>query len=141
MNLHRLLGRRAEEGKPVEVVVELSGDLIRVTDNGEGMSRKELQNFFMMHGENIQRARGKRVRGRFGTGKCAAFGIANLFRVDTVKNKKRNVVELSRSSIEAAKSGSGGKGFMSSQRSKQSHPRIKVVLLRERTLLLSPRVI
>jgi hypothetical protein len=95
----------AEEGKSVEVVAELSGDLIRVSDNAAGMSRKELQNFFMMHGENIQRSRGKRVRGRFGTGKCAAFGIANILRVDTVKNMKRNVVELRRSDIEAAKSG------------------------------------
>lgn len=95
----------AEEGKPVEVVVELSSDLMKVSDNAGGMSRKELQNFFMMHGENLQRSRGKRVRGRFGTGKCAAFGIANVLRVDTVKNKKNNALELSRSDIEAAKSG------------------------------------
>lgn len=95
----------AEEGRPVEVVVELSGGLLKISDNAAGMTRQELRNFFMMHGENIQRSRGKRVRGRFGTGKCAAFGIANVLRVDTVKNRKRNALELSRSDIEAAKSG------------------------------------
>jgi Histidine kinase-, DNA gyrase B-, and HSP90-like ATPase len=95
----------ADEGKAVGVVVELSGQLLRVTDNASGMTRKELQNFFLMHGENIQRARGKRVRGRFGTGKCAAFGIANVLRIDTVKNAKHNVVQLSRVDIEAARSG------------------------------------
>lgn len=95
----------ADEGKPIEVVVELSPDLLKISDNAAGMSRNELKNFFTMHGENIQRSRGKRVRGRFGTGKCAAFGIANVFRVDTVKNKKRNVLELSRHEIELAKSG------------------------------------
>jgi Histidine kinase-, DNA gyrase B-, and HSP90-like ATPase len=95
----------AEESRPAEVVVEISGDLLRITDNGAGMSRKDLQNFFKMHGENVQRARGKRVRGRFGTGKCAAFGIANVLRVDSVKNGKRNVIELSRSDIESASTG------------------------------------
>ena len=70
----------AEEGRPVEVVVELSGGLLKISDNAAGMTRQELRNFFMMHGENIQRSRGKRVRGRFGTGKCAAFGIAKIGR-------------------------------------------------------------
>lgn len=95
----------AEEGRPIEVFVELSNTLLRVSDNGSGMSRTGLRNFFTMHGENIQRSRGKRVRGRFGTGKCAAFGIADMLRVDTVKDGKRNAVELSRGDIEAAKSG------------------------------------
>ena len=63
----------AEEGRPAQVAVELSSNLLRISDNGSGMSRKELQNFFMMHGENVQRSRGKRVRGRFGTGKCEVY--------------------------------------------------------------------
>ena len=95
----------ADQEKAVGVVVELSGQLLRVSDSASGMTRKELQNFFMMHGENIQRTRGKRVRGRFGTGKCAAFGVANVLRIDTVKNGRHNVVELSRADIEAARSG------------------------------------
>lgn len=80
----------AEEGRAIEVVVELSEQGLRIADNGSGMSRVELQNFFMMHGQNLQRARGKRVRGQFGTGKSAAFGIANSLQLDTVQNGKRD---------------------------------------------------
>lgn len=81
------------------------GSTIRVADDGAGMSRKDLQNYFQMHGENRQRKKGKRVRGLFGTGKCAAFGIANCLRIDSTKSGMRNVVELKRSDIQAAKSG------------------------------------
>ncbi len=95
----------AKEGQTVNVVVDVLSSSIRIADDATGMTRKDLQNFFQMHGENRQRLRGKRVRGRFGTGKCAAFGIANCLRIDTTKLGKRNVVELRRTDILAAKSG------------------------------------
>lgn len=95
----------APEGRPVNVAVEVLSSRIRIADDGMGMSRDDLQSFFQMHGENRQRARGKRVRGRFGTGKCAAFGIANVLQIDTAKDGRRNVVELKRSDIQAAKNG------------------------------------
>jgi hypothetical protein len=95
----------SKDGQPVNVVVDIISSTIRIADDGSGMSRKDLQNFFQMHGENRQRKKGKRVRGLFGTGKCAAFGIANCLRIDSTKNGKRNVVELMRSEIQAAKSG------------------------------------
>ncbi len=58
-----------------------------------------------MHGENVQKKRGKKVRGRFGTGKSAAFGLANYLMIDTTQSKLRNVVELSREKINKAKNG------------------------------------
>jgi hypothetical protein len=58
-----------------------------------------------MHGENLERLAGRVGRGKFGTGKSAAFGIANTLRVDTVHNSRRNVVSLTREMIES----SGGK--------------------------------
>jgi len=73
----------SKEGQLVNVAVEIYGSVMKIADDGMGMSRKDLQNFFQMHGENRQRMRGKRVRGRFGTGKSAAFGIANCLRIDT----------------------------------------------------------
>jgi hypothetical protein len=94
-----------KEGQAVNVAVEIYGSSMKIADDGIGMSRKDLQNFFQMHGENRQRMRGKRVRGRFGTGKSAAFGVANCLRIDTTRDGKRNLVELRRSDIEAAKSG------------------------------------
>lgn len=87
------------------IAVELTSHEVSISDNGRGMSRSELSNFFQMHGENILRKQGRRVRGRFGTGKCAAFGLANSFRIDTVQAGLRNVVELNRKDIEQAQGG------------------------------------
>jgi hypothetical protein len=94
------------EGVPVEVTVELNGGgVLRVSDNGEGMSRQELTHFFTMHGENFRRREGKRVRGMFGTGKSAAFGIAKTLRIETRKGGLRNAVELTEEAIRAARDG------------------------------------
>lgn len=86
----------------VQVDVEPKQRQIRITDNGRGMSAADLQGFFTMHGENIDRKRGRPGRGKFGTGKSAAFGIARTLRVDTVRNGKRNVVELDRKQIDSS---------------------------------------
>jgi DNA topoisomerase VI subunit B len=48
---------------------------IIIRDNGRGMDLVGLSNFFTMHGENIDRKQGIQGRGKFGTGKSAAFGI------------------------------------------------------------------
>jgi len=87
------------------VIVDITSNYVTVSDNGVGMSREELNNFFRMHGENIRRKKGKKVRGRFGTGKSAAFGLANKLRIDTTKDGLRNVVELTRQDIEQAEDG------------------------------------
>jgi hypothetical protein len=64
------------------------------------MDMQGLQNFFVMHGENIDRREGRPGRGRFGTGKSAAFGIASLLRITTVCRGKRSRVELGRTDVE-----------------------------------------
>jgi Histidine kinase-, DNA gyrase B-, and HSP90-like ATPase len=99
------LDNAKEGGQPVNVGVVVLGSVIQIADDASGMSRKDLQNFFQMHAENRQRLRGKRVRGRFGTGKCAAFGIANCLRIDSSRKGKRNIVELRRSNILSARDG------------------------------------
>ncbi len=95
----------AQDGIPAAIAVEITSHEIRISDNSRGMSRKELGGFFQMHGENIHRKKGKRVRGRFGTGKCAAFGLANSLQIDTTQDGLRNVVELNRKDIEQAQNG------------------------------------
>lgn len=95
----------SKEDAPVYVNVHIDSHEVTVADNGCGMTREGLNSFFQMHGENVLRKRGKRVRGRFGTGKCAAFGLADYLRIDTVQDGLRNVVELRRRDIEAAQSG------------------------------------
>jgi len=91
--------------KPVNVEAKISKERIVVSDDGYGMSREGLRNFFQMHAENIQRRKGKSVRGRYGTGKCAAFGIADVLRVETSQDNVLNVVELSRRDINLSESG------------------------------------
>jgi DNA topoisomerase VI subunit B len=78
---------------------------IVIADNGSGMTLKDLEHFFQMHGENLERRAGRPGRGKFGTGKSAAFGIANTLRVDTIRSGKRNVVELTRDMINASDGG------------------------------------
>lgn len=72
---------------------------VEIKDNASGMSKDELRNFFKMHAENVARKKGRKVRGMYGTGKCAAFGIADCLTVDTVKNGRRNVVRLTRKDL------------------------------------------
>ncbi len=89
----------------VAVDIRREDGVLIIADNGNGMSREDLERFFTMHGENIQRSRGKRVRGRFGTGKSAAFGIAKSLLIDTRRNGKRNIVSLHLEDIKKATSG------------------------------------
>lgn len=91
----------ADELPLVRVSIDQSANKITIVDNGRGMSFDDLHQFFQMHGENLDRASGKPGRGFFGTGKSAAFGIANKLRVTTVKGGKRSTVELTRSAIES----------------------------------------
>lgn len=95
----------AEPGTAVHCEVVINEQEIIISDNGSGMTYTELSNFFQMHGENIQRKRGRTVRGKFGTGKSAAFGIANILQIETTKDGKSNVVELHRGDVEAAQDG------------------------------------
>jgi hypothetical protein len=88
----------------VRVTLDSKKKRITVADNGRGMNWTGLKNFFVMHGENVDRAEGRPGRGRFGTGKSAAFGIANILRITTVRNRRRSKVELTRSDIEELKS-------------------------------------
>lgn len=73
---------------------------IEIIDNGRGMSIQDLEGFFTMHGENIDRMRGRPGRGKFGTGKSAAFGIAGQLNIETVQNGFKNCVELTRDMID-----------------------------------------
>ena len=89
----------------VRVRVEQKKKRISIQDNGSGMLWTDLENFFVMHGENQERRKGRPGRGRFGTGKSAAFGIADLLKVTSVRNGKRSSVSISRTDIEKMNDG------------------------------------
>lgn len=83
----------------VQVSIDASEKRIRVSDNGRGMSIDDLRHFFTMHGENLERLAGRPGRGKFGTGKSAAFGIGNRLTIETIRDGQRNAVELDRETI------------------------------------------
>jgi hypothetical protein len=84
----------------VQVLVRTRATEIEISDNGSGMTASDLEQFFKMHGENIDRLRGRPGRGKFGTGKSAAFGIGQSLTVDARRNGTRNVVRLTRQAID-----------------------------------------
>jgi hypothetical protein len=90
----------------VSVKLDSKNRRITINDNGRGMDWDGLQNFFLMHGENLDRKGGRPGRGRFGTGKSAAFGIGDVLRVTSVRNGRQSAVQLTRQELEAASSGS-----------------------------------
>lgn len=89
----------------VRVRLDSKAKRITIEDNGRGMDWQGLENFFVMHGENIDRKAGRPGRGRFGTGKSAAFGIGDALRLTTVHNSKRSKVELTRADLDGLKPG------------------------------------
>jgi hypothetical protein len=91
-----------DEGVSPKIAVDVSpGERrIEIRDNGRGMSEEDLAQFFTMHGQNVDRQRGRIGRGKFGTGKAAAFGIAKALVVDTRKAGVRNRVLLTRKQID-----------------------------------------
>lgn len=89
----------------VRVRLDNRGKQITIQDNGRGMDWEGLSNFFVMHGENLDRRAGRPGRGRFGTGKSAAFGIGDVLRITTVHEGKRSQVELRRDDLESMAGG------------------------------------
>jgi len=85
----------------VRVRLDSKKRMIAIEDNGSGMDWNGLHNFFIMHGENIDRKQGRPGRGRFGTGKSAAFGIADILRLTTIRNKMLSKVELQKKDVES----------------------------------------
>jgi hypothetical protein len=91
--------------QPVHCRVHIGSNRIVIQDDARGMSREDLARFFTMHAENADRAAGRMVRGRFGTGKSAAFGLGTLLRVTSTKDGQRNALELRRDDVVAASDG------------------------------------
>jgi hypothetical protein len=89
----------------VDVSVEANAKRIVIRDNGRGMLMEDLHRYFQMHGENIDRAKGKVGRGMFGTGKSAAFGIGDTLMLTTIRNRLRSKVRLERSEVQAQQDG------------------------------------
>ncbi len=84
----------------VSVQVLPRAHTITISDNGQGMSEDDLRHFFTMHGVNRERRAGRPGRGKFGTGKSAAFGIAKSLQIETRRNGLYNKVQLTRDHVD-----------------------------------------
>jgi hypothetical protein len=92
--------------KPTVVVeIDPKAKTIKISDNGRGMTMADLQRYFQMHGENLDRKQGRPGRGYFGTGKSAAFGIATSLTITTVRNGRLSKVRLLKKDIDAQADG------------------------------------
>ena len=92
--------------KPTVVVqIDPKAKTIKISDNGRGMTMTDLQRYFQMHGENLDRKQGRPGRGYFGTGKSAAFGIATSLTITTVRNGRLSKIQLLKKDIDAQADG------------------------------------
>ncbi len=89
--------RYSEDQRKPSVYVDLNKKekMIQIMDNGHGMDLERINQFLTMHGEQINDNR-KIKRGKFGSGKSAAFGIADVLEVETVSNGKMNKFKLTK---------------------------------------------
>lgn len=86
----------------VSVTIDTKARRITIADNGRGMRMQgpaSFQSFWIMHAENYDRLSGRAGRGRFGTGKSAAFAIADVLTVTSVKDGLRSKCQLTRDAI------------------------------------------
>jgi hypothetical protein len=78
----------------VAVRIDAAKKRALIADNGRGMDGSGVQNFFTMHGHNLDRQAGNPGRGNFGTGKSAAFGVGTKLMLRTVHDGNRTTVSL-----------------------------------------------
>ena len=97
--------REKPDGCRINVLLEKNR--IIIADNSDGMDSMILENFFTISGDNLAR-KGKQAswlkRGKYGTGKTAAFGIGNILIVETNRDGLKNKYRLSRKAIEESSS-------------------------------------
>lgn len=95
-----------EDGQAVTVTVSkrraYGANRVVIEDDARGMDDNDLRHFFYMHAENEGRRHGRKVRGIFGTGKAAAFGVGASLQVETVRNGHKWVVRLEKAELVAA---------------------------------------
>lgn len=95
-----LMRRRSDSGFSPRIDVDVSADIVRVRDNGNGMTADELESNYWYagnSGKNTEDAKKAGVVGTFGIGAMANFGIAKRLEVETESSATG---ERSRSSVD-----------------------------------------
>lgn len=98
----------------VQISIDYKKKIIVVSDDGNGMSAKELNENFLTIARNRRLSDvenketkeyglsklGRKVTGKKGLGKLALFGIADTIIIDSIQNGKRNSFELNYKKIQ-----------------------------------------
>jgi hypothetical protein len=96
----------AYDANATEVKIIIEKDQITIADNGDGMTRDEINDRYLTVGYSRRKsqpgptASGRQPMGRKGIGKLAVFSIADVIQVYSAKNGQRNALEMNRLEIE-----------------------------------------
>ena len=100
----------------VQININYKEKIIIVSDDGNGMSAKEINENFLTIARNRRLTdkqndekketglskNGRKVTGKKGLGKLALFGIANTIIIDSIRNGKLNSFELNYNDIQSS---------------------------------------
>lgn len=86
----------------VNISIDRENKQVIIADDGIGMSRDNLEDFFLKVGDNRRKrsgfidktTKGRLVTGRKGFGKLACFGLFKEFKVETIQNKKKSILNI-----------------------------------------------
>ena len=105
------------DARVVKIDVDNATRQITIIDDGIGMTREELQKFYLTVGHKRRREGrtitpgGRKPMGRKGIGKLSLFSIADKVTVETIKDGEKTAIQLDvtkiKASIEAAPDGRG----------------------------------
>ncbi|MHB8594961.1 MAG: ATP-binding protein, partial [Acidimicrobiales bacterium] len=90
----------------VKINIDIPGNEIVIVDNGNGMTRDDINNKYLMVGyskrvsEPGKTQLGRDPMGRKGIGKLSLFSIADIIEIYSVKNGERNALKMDRNAIE-----------------------------------------
>lgn len=107
------------DAKLVEISIDADNDVITVTDNGNGMTSKEINDKFLTVGYRRRGQDGKDgftpgkrpAMGRKGVGKLAPFSIADVVEVYSAKDGERNGLRMTIEGIKQAQGPQGKKTY------------------------------
>lgn len=86
----------------VNILIDRINKQVIIEDDGIGMSRDNLEDFFLKVGDNrrnrnsldVKTTKGRLVTGRKGFGKLACFGLFKEFKVETIQDKKKSILNI-----------------------------------------------
>ncbi|MFI9101683.1 ATP-binding protein [Streptomyces fildesensis] len=101
----------------VRITIDRVAGRVVISDNGNGMTREEVNGRFLTVGYRRRdreggavTARGRRVMGRKGIGKLSLFSIARVIEVETAKGEDKNALVMRLDGVQRAMTEAGGNG-------------------------------